>query len=286
MHNVGRSAPFVGSKTVARIDSTAYGNEQGVAKPVVILAMAEREDTSILRRSLQDRQYEVLSLDTIQKLDEYLSSDADLTLAAIVVDVELPVGPNADIDTENLASLISSPLGHAALLAAAPEAKPKVWVPRRVDVVRGIHDPNINEEPLVVRWLRELSRDCGQIPLIMVLPSDEPVEGSSSREIALQLHKQSLLREACASLNTLSVWDVPLSTEVLDDFFQDLVTVHSEQQEHLWELAGHYGIDPDRESELLWLAEIIMHTPLPPGWQQFCQVDDEGSRTDYFYDQA
>ena len=78
-------------------------------------------------------------------------------------------------------------------------------------------------------------------------------------------------------------WQLPLTGDEINRFVKKLVTVHGEHHEHLWELATHYGLDPDREPELLWLAEIAVSSPLPRGWQQHNQMNDDGSTTEYFY---
>ena len=317
MQNLGRDAPFMapainvdGSNREENGDDDA----ESAAKPTIILAMIERAEVVSLRQALEGHHYNIVSMQTIDEVDQYLSSQQDMTLAALVVDVNLPVGPNALqlLDTSNLSSVTAAPLTDAALRAAAPEAKPSVWVPRRLDVVRGTQDPNANEEPLQVRWVRQLAAECGQLPLVIVLPSEEIVE-SSRREMLHQMHKQALLRETCLSLDPLAVWgggfvtpapgpgtvagtgadraradvrdpwQLPLTGDEINRFVKKLVTVHGEHHEHLWELATHYGLDPDREPELLWLAEIAVSSPLPRGWQQHNQMNDDGSTTEYFY---
>ena len=47
---------------------------------------------------------------------------------------------------------------------------------------------------------------------------------------------------------------------------------HAAYQRDLWEFAHHFGIDPETEAHLLWIAETAMGAKLPAGWEE---VDSE-----------
>ena len=55
-----------------------------------------------------------------------------------------------------------------------------------------------------------------------------------------------------------------------------------EQQEELEEYARYYGIDPQNEQSLLWIAREGMEAPLPDGWNE--QLDERG--VPYYYETA